>query len=204
VPRPRRPLLSRRGIAEEALALVEEEGMEALTTRRLARRLGVEGPSLYNHVANRDDLLDEMTAVIDEQVDHAGLDTDDWRIGLAEFARSYRRAFVVRPQLVATIASRPVRTHVALSAYDTAFAAFARWGWDRRTSAAVMAAVDFLVLGSCIETFAAGFDRPPAEYEAGYPDLAATLRATASDDVDDLGFELGMAALIAWLERVDL
>jgi AcrR family transcriptional regulator len=203
VPRPTTPLLSRRGIAEEALALVEEGGMEALTTRKLARRLGVEGPSLYNHVANRDDLLDEMTAVIDEQVDHALLEQDDWRTALAEFARSYRRAFVVRPQLVATIASRPVRTEVALSAYDSAFAAFARWGWDRRTSASVMAAVDFLVLGSCIETFAAGFDRPPAEYEPDYPHLAAALRDTAAEDVDDLGFELGMTALIAWLERVE-
>ncbi len=203
MPRPSKPLLSRRGIAEEALALVEEEGMEALTTRRLARRLGVEGPSLYNHVASRDDLLDEMTAAIDEQVDHALLEQQDWRVALAAFARSYRRAFVVRPQLVATIASRPVRTEVALSAYDSAFAAFARWGWDARTSAAVMAAVDFLVLGSCIETFAAGFDRPPAEYEPDHPHLAAALRATVGDDVDDLGFELGMTALIAWLEQVE-
>jgi AcrR family transcriptional regulator len=204
VPRPSKPLLSRRGIAEAALALVEEDGMEALTTRKLARRLGVEGPSLYNHVANRDDLLDEMTAVIDERVEHALLDHEDWRVGLAEFARSYRRAFVVRPQLVATIASRPVRADIALRAYDYAFAAFARWGWDARTGAAVMAAVDFLVLGSCIETFAAGFDRPPAEYEPEYPYLAAALRATSSDDVDDLGFELGMTALIAWLERVEV
>jgi AcrR family transcriptional regulator len=203
VPRPTKPLLSRRGIAEEALALVEEEGMEALTTRRLARRLGVEGPSLYNHVANRDDLLDEMTAVIDEKVEHALLDHDDWRVGLVEFARSYRRAFMVRPQLVAAIASRPVRAGVALHAYDYAFAAFDRWGWDRRTGATVMAAIDFLVLGSCIETFAAGFDRPPDEYEPDYPHLAAALRATADDDVDDLGFELGMTALIAWLEQVE-
>jgi AcrR family transcriptional regulator len=199
VPRPTKPLLSRRGIAEEALALVEEEGMEGLTTRKLARRLGVEGPSLYNHIANRDDLLDEITALIDERVEHALLDHDDWRVGLAEFARSYRRAFVVRPQLVATIASRPVRADVALYAYDRAFAAFDGWGWDRRTAASVMAAIDFLVLGSCIETFAAGFDRPPAEYEADYPHLAGALRATAGDDVDDLGFELGLTALIAWL-----
>jgi AcrR family transcriptional regulator len=38
--------VSRRGIAVEALALVDEEGIEALTTRKLAKRLGVEGPSL--------------------------------------------------------------------------------------------------------------------------------------------------------------
>ena len=97
MPRPSKPLLSRRGIATEALALVDEEGIEALTTRRLAKRLGVEGPSLYNHVKGRDDLLDEMTSLIDEQVDTSLLEHPDWRVGLVEFARSYRRAFAAHP-----------------------------------------------------------------------------------------------------------
>jgi AcrR family transcriptional regulator len=199
VPRPNKPLLSRRGIAEEALRLVEEEGIEALTTRKLAKRLGVEGPSLYNHIANRDDLLDEMTALIDEHVDPSLLDDQDWRVGLTAYARAYRRAFHVQPQLVAVIASRPVRSTVALAAYDATFAAFARIGWDPRTAATVMAAIDYLVLGSAIETFKGGFERPPAEYAADYPHLAAALAATADVDVDDLGFELGLAALVAWL-----
>src|SRR3712207_7307250 len=46
--------------------------------------------------------LDEMTAVIDEHVDPSELENPDWRVGVANFARSYRRAFSVRPQLVAT------------------------------------------------------------------------------------------------------
>ncbi len=197
VPRPSKPLLSRRGIVEEALALVEEEGMEALTTRRLAKRLCVEGPSLYNHVASRDDLLDEMTAVINEQIDASGLEHPDWRVGIADYARSDRRAFSVRPQLVATIASRPVRTGIALRGYDETFAAFEQLGWDQRTAATVLAAIDFIVLGSAIRDFGAGFDRPPEEYEPEYPHLAAALRATSAEDIDDL-FELGLAAVIAW------
>jgi AcrR family transcriptional regulator len=192
--------LSRRGIAEEALALVEEEGMEALTTRRLAKRLGVEGPSLYNHVASREDLLDEMTAVLNERIDASGLDHPDWRVGLASYARSYRRAFSVRPQLVATIASRAVRSDVALLGYDGTFAAFEALGWDHRTAGSVLAALDFLVLGSCIETFGAGFDRPPEAYEPDYPHLAAALRANRGEEIDDLGFELGLAAVIAWID----
>lgn len=199
MPRPSKPLLSRRGIAVEALALVDEEGIEALTTRRLAKRLGVEGPSLYNHVRGRDDLLDEMTALIDEQVDTSLLEDADWRVGLPAFARSYRRAFAAHPHIVATVSARPVRTDVALRAYDQAFAAFERFGWDGHTAAVVMAAVDFLVLGSAIETFKGGFDRPADEYDPAYPHLASALRAAGDDDVDDLGFELGLRALIALL-----
>ena len=201
MPRPSKPLLSRRGIAVEALTLVDEEGIEALTTRRLAKRLGVEGPSLYNHVRGRDDLLDEMTALIDEQVDTSLLEHADWRVGLPAFARSYRRAFAAHPHIVATVSARPVRTEVALRAYDQAFAAFERFGWDGHTAAVVMAAVDFLVLGSAIETFKGGFDRPADAYDPEYPHLASALRAAGDDDVDDLGFELGLRALIAYLEE---
>lgn len=62
-----------------------------------------------------------------------------------------------------------------------------------------MAAIDYLVLGSAIETFAGGFDRPPAEYEADYPHLASALSGSGDADIDDLGFQLGLTALIAWL-----
>ena len=74
---------------------------------------------------------------------------------------------------MAVIASRPVRHHTALSAYNQAFAAFARWGWDARKAATVMAAIDY---------------------------LARALDGTRDADVDDLGFELAMRALIAFLE----
>ncbi|MGK8509562.1 TetR/AcrR family transcriptional regulator [Nocardia asiatica] len=55
--RPRRPLLTRDRIIETALALVDAEGLAAVSTRRLATELGVQGPSLYNHVRTKDDLM---------------------------------------------------------------------------------------------------------------------------------------------------
>ena len=173
MPRPSKPLLSRRGIAVEALALVDEEGIEGLTTRKLARRLGVEGPSLYNHVAGREALLDEMTALIDEQVDTSLLD-DPGLAGRAPRVRAVLPAGLRRPPAHRRHRhARPVNTDTALRAYDHAFAAFERFGWDGHTASVVMAAIDFLVLGSAIETFKGGFDRPAAEYDPDYPHLAA-------------------------------
>jgi hypothetical protein len=67
--RPRTPLLSRERIVTAALALIDAEGLHALSTRRLAAELGVSGPSLYNHVATKDELID---AVVDSVV--AGVD----------------------------------------------------------------------------------------------------------------------------------
>ena len=47
-----------------AIALADERGVEALTMRKLAKELGVEAMSLYNHVANKDDLLDGMVDIV--------------------------------------------------------------------------------------------------------------------------------------------
>ncbi|MFF4761376.1 TetR/AcrR family transcriptional regulator [Streptomyces sp. NPDC001292] len=55
--RPKIPLLSRERIIKAALKIVDEEGLEALTTRRLAADLGVKGASLYNHFRDKDDII---------------------------------------------------------------------------------------------------------------------------------------------------
>jgi AcrR family transcriptional regulator len=62
-----RPPLTRGRILHTALELADEAGIEALTMRKLAQRLGFEAMSLYNHVANKDDLLDGiLDLVLDE------------------------------------------------------------------------------------------------------------------------------------------
>jgi hypothetical protein len=53
--------------------------------------------------------------------------------------------------------------------------------------------------GSAIKTFKGGFDRPADAYDPEYPHLASALRAAGDDDIDDLG----LAAVVAWLEQVE-
>ena len=59
----RKPL-SRDRILESALALADENGIEALSMRKLGQQLGFEAMSLYNHVASKDDLLDGMLDLV--------------------------------------------------------------------------------------------------------------------------------------------
>jgi AcrR family transcriptional regulator len=63
LPEPRLPL-SRDRILEAALALVDEHGIEALTMRKLGQALGFEAMSLYNHVQNKDDLVDGILDLV--------------------------------------------------------------------------------------------------------------------------------------------
>jgi AcrR family transcriptional regulator len=60
---PRLPL-SRDRILQAALAFADEQGIESLTMRRLAQELGFEAMSLYNHVANKDDMLDGILDLV--------------------------------------------------------------------------------------------------------------------------------------------
>ena len=59
----RKPL-SRERIFESALALADENGIDAVSMRKLGQQLGYEAMSLYNHVANKDDLLDGMLDLV--------------------------------------------------------------------------------------------------------------------------------------------
>ena len=60
---PRVPL-SRERVLEAAIALADGGGIESLTMRKLAQELGVEAMSLYNYVANKDDLLDGIVDLV--------------------------------------------------------------------------------------------------------------------------------------------
>jgi len=61
---PRTPL-SRARVLQAAIRLADQGGIESLTMRKLARALGVEAMSLYNHVANKDDLVDGIRKLVE-------------------------------------------------------------------------------------------------------------------------------------------
>ena len=198
--RPKTPLLSRRGIAQAALAIIDAEGLDALSMRALARRLGVEAGSLYHHVASRDDVLDGVIALINEDVDLSPLTADgDWRERLAKFARSYHGAFARHPEMVSVAMQRPIQTPAALDLFEREFALLLEAGWDAVRASAIVASMDHLVLGSALETFAAGFDRPAGDYAAEHPVLARVLTESDQTTLAPRSFELGLRAFLAGL-----
>ncbi|MFD4640849.1 TetR/AcrR family transcriptional regulator C-terminal domain-containing protein [Lentzea sp. NPDC058436] len=88
--------LDRGTIVNEALALLDELGLDAVSTRQLAKRLGVEQPSLYYHFRNKASLLQAMAEAA--MAGHAAAPlpepSDDWPGWLAENSRSFRQALL--------------------------------------------------------------------------------------------------------------
>src|SRR5581483_11258539 len=79
--RPRRgePTLSRERVAAAALSLADEQGVEAVTMRRLGAALGVEAMALYTHVRGKDDLLAAAGALLLEELAVEPRERGDWR-----------------------------------------------------------------------------------------------------------------------------
>ncbi|MFI8454589.1 TetR/AcrR family transcriptional regulator [Kitasatospora sp. NPDC085464] len=198
--RPSRALLTGERIAQAALQVVDEEGPDGLTMRALAERLGVKAASLYNHIQSKDALVDAVSELVNDEIDHAPLADPDWRAGLAAYARGYRAVFLRHPNTIALLARRRVEADRALRGYDTLLATLGRAGLDPADAAETAAALDYLVLGSALETFTAGFTRTPDAYRPDYPALADSLEASRARDgaseLDDRGFDLGLRLLL--------
>ncbi|WP_034092442.1 TetR/AcrR family transcriptional regulator [Streptacidiphilus albus] len=197
--RPRNPLLSRERIVAAAVALVDAEGLAALSTRRLAAELGVSGPSLYNHFATKDALLD---AVIDHVLGEVDLSMwaeppGEWQLPLLAWARSYRGALVAHPQLVPVLAQGPGRRANALRIADAVFGGLVDAGWSKGEATRIGALMRYFVFGSALGSFAAGFVDDEQVYAGDYPHLGeAHLLAERQRQVDEGAFETGLTALV--------
>ncbi|HWG28452.1 TetR/AcrR family transcriptional regulator [Actinospica sp.] len=202
--RPRAPLLSRQKIVTTALALIDAEGLSALTTRRLAGLLGVSGPSLYNHFATMDDLVEAVAEAVIGKVDLDGLADADlpWDESMRHWARSYRDVLAAHPNLVPVAVHGPGRRPSALRLADAVYGATVRAGWPPREATEIGALMRFFVAGAALGSFAGGFSEDPDLYGADYPHLRrAHLLASRSRDIDDAAFELGLDSLLAGLLR---
>jgi AcrR family transcriptional regulator len=86
-PREPRARLSRERVLRAAVALADAGGIEALSMRRLGQELGVEAMSLYNHVANKDDLQSGMVEMVVREFEMPS-DEADWKEAIRKSAIS--------------------------------------------------------------------------------------------------------------------
>jgi AcrR family transcriptional regulator len=91
---PRQRALSRELITDAALAIVDREGLDALTMRSVAQALGTGAASLYAHVASKDELVELLVERVIGEVEFGGeADPEHWQDQLKATAREMRRVF---------------------------------------------------------------------------------------------------------------
>ena len=103
-PQKRTPL-NRERVLHAAIALADERGAHELTMRKLAKGLGVEAMSLYNHVASKDDLLDGMVEIVFGEIE-APTPGGEWKAELRKRAVSAREALNRHPWAIGEMEGR--------------------------------------------------------------------------------------------------
>ena len=141
-PTRKRKTLTRKRVLEAAVELADRDGLESLSMRNLGSELGVEAMSLYNHIANKDDLLDGIvdlvTAEFEEPRSARG---DDWRALIRGCAITQHDVLLRHPWAAALAESRAVTGPVRLRYYDALlglryrFNLSERWSLDTRGDA---------------------------------------------------------------------
>src|SRR5215213_8284019 len=192
----RRPL-SRRRILEAAVRFVDREGLEALSMRKLGSELGVEAMSLYNHVPNKDALLDGMVEVLLGEMEVPPED-EGWERRVREGYRAFRGLAHEHPNVFPLLVTRPPDTMDGVWLVEEFLKTLRGAGFDPETA---------LYAFRALSSYASGYAMEPAGARLGavalspdeYPhihELDAPLR-----EVDhDAEFEFGLDVILAGLK----
>ena len=145
-------------MVERAFALIEEEGLPAFSLRRLAADLGVQPAALYNHVRDRDELLD---AVADQFIERFELLRSDlpWHEAVRKAALSARSHLLSHPHLADLLLARPVAVPATRAFIQQFTDVLEAAGLDPAIAHATMHAVLTALLGTALQERAWGIDR---------------------------------------------
>jgi AcrR family transcriptional regulator len=201
-----RTRLTRGQVAQAALELADADGLEALSMRALADRLGVGTMTLYGYVRNKDELLDALVdaAVADEPPPAEG----DWKQQLRDLVLHARRNLLRHPSLVELRVRRPVLRPEALRFSEHALRVLREAGFDVREGTAAFRLLFTYTLGfaALSPAEATEADRraasaalaalPPDEYPALAEARAEASLAMGGEEV----FEYGLDRILDGLE----
>lgn len=143
--------LSRERVLAAAVVFADDEGIEALSMRRLGRVLGVEAMSLYNHVANKDDLLDGMIDAVFAEIELPGEHQVDWQQAMGDRARSLRTALLRHRWAIGLMDTRSVPGPATLRHHDAVIGASRRAGFSVEMAAHAFSLIDSYVYGFVLQ-----------------------------------------------------
>jgi TetR/AcrR family tetracycline transcriptional repressor len=193
-----RGTLNRERIAEAALALVDRDGAEALTMRRVAAELGSQPMSLYRHVDGREGLLDALFDAYVARLQPVDRDLP-WDERLRAFARDTRTVALAHPEAFRLVANRPARSAAVLELSDALVGAFRAAGLSADRAVSAMRLLGSFILGYLLDEMAlpptAGGRWSPPDV-ADLPNLAAVAPALGKDRLA-AHYEAGVELVIA-------
>ena len=222
-PQPRTPL-SRDRVLRAAVGIADEQGIAALTMRRLADVVGAEAMSLYYHVSNKEALLDGVADVIlreiNDAVDRLDVPSNgpDWKKAVRQRILSAREVLLGHPWAPGVFESRTAASPELLRYHDGLIGLMRDGGFSNDLAHHALHALGSRALGFNQELFVPNTGPPSAEeataglesMAAQLPNLVGMLMEVAHEDPDStLGwcddqfeFEFGLDLILDGLDQL--
>jgi AcrR family transcriptional regulator len=203
--------LSRERIVEGALALLDRDGLDAFSMRRLADELGVGTMTIYGYFRSRDELLDAVVDSGREAIANPGSELHgegSWKAGLRELMMGIRRSLVEHPAIVELRYKRPLLSPGALTVTEAGMRILRDAGFSDRDAGRVYRILFVYTFG-----FSAFGPGPGSEADRDkslaalralppdhYPTLVGAAQEASESMADQTLYEVGLDALLDGLE----
>jgi AcrR family transcriptional regulator len=205
--------LTRQRVLGAAVGLADVTGIESLTMRKLGQELGVEAMSLYNHVANKDDILDGMVDLVLGEIDIPG-GADDWKAAMRRRAVSAHEALLRHPWATSLMQSRTKPGPATLRHHDSVLGSLRGAGFSVVMAAHAFSVIDGYVYGFALQQINIPLQSREQVAEVGedilrrlkgaFPHLAEMITDHAMKPGYDYAaeFEFGLDLILDGLERL--
>ena len=204
--------LTRDRVLHAALRLADSGGIEALSMRKLGHALGVEAMSLYNHVANKQDILEGIVDLVVSEIELPSA-AEDWQLAIRRTAISAHEALRRHPWACSLMMSPTGVRAARLRHIDSLLGRLREAGFSAEATYHAYHAIDSHILGYTL--WEAGHRASPAD-QPGL-DAATVLRSLPVDEYpyfaehveahraagydEDRAFELGLDLILDGLRR---
>jgi AcrR family transcriptional regulator len=211
-PRTRAPL-NRERVLHAALALADSGGIDSLSMRKLGQELQVEAMSLYNHVANKDDILDGIVDLVFSEIALPS-DSSNWNIAMRERAISAHEALLRHPWAPSLMQSRTKPGPATMRHHDSVLGSLRKAGFTLVLAAHAVSVIDGYVYGFALQQINIPLQSREQVAEVGenilrqlagaYPYLAEMITDHAMKPGYDYAeeFEYGLDLILDGLDRL--
>jgi AcrR family transcriptional regulator len=204
--------LNRERVLEAAIRLADEGGIEALSMRKLAEVLGVKAMSLYNHVANKDDVLDGIVDAAWAEIAPPTGD-EDWKTSVRDIAISAHETMLAHPWASDLSVRKPGFARLRYG--DLLLGCFRNAGFSKDLTYHAYHIIESYIMGYTLQVLSyravdmkqledvvEGFRR--GDFAADYPHFTEHALQHMEPDREDggSGYELGLDLILDSLERL--
>ncbi|WP_424530761.1 TetR/AcrR family transcriptional regulator C-terminal domain-containing protein [Sphaerisporangium viridialbum] len=144
------PALTRSRIVAAAVDLIEREGADAISMRRIAAELGVGVMSLYNHVPNKAALLDAVAESVLSEITFTDDPSAEWTERVRIQARAFRQIAHHYPRSTMVVVSRQLKSPAGLFPVERALATLREAGFDGEDAVEILRTFIAYIIGSLL------------------------------------------------------